>query len=119
MTPSIPTTGTRSTLDGGVKAFLANNTDLHLGGAGDFHAERSHHAKVFGFHALEKSKHAPIHQVEFTAIRGPHGTIPVRVFYPKSGEGKRSKGESGALLYFHGGGYTVGTVDKFEKTAFA
>jgi acetyl esterase/lipase len=51
--------------------------------------------------------------VEFTAIRGPHGTIPIRVFYPKSGEEKRKAGDAAALIYFHGGGYTVGTVDEF------
>jgi acetyl esterase/lipase len=37
------------------------------------------------------------------------------VFYPKSGQGKKDAGEAAALIYFHGGGYTVGTVDEFEN----
>jgi hypothetical protein len=109
----LPTVGTRTTLDPELKTFLSKNTELHLGGSGDFHDEWAHHAKVFGFHALPSSQQAPINNVEFTAIRGPHGTIPIRVFYPKSGEEKRKAGDAAALIYFHGGGYTVGTVDEF------
>lgn len=41
--------------------------------------------------------------VEYTAVRTKHGTINVRVFYPKSGEDKKVKGERGALVYMHGG----------------
>jgi acetyl esterase/lipase len=110
-----PTVGTRTNLDSGLKSFLSKNTDLHLGGSGDFHDERAHHTKVLGFHSLPSSQQAPVHNAEFTAIRGPHGTIPIRVFYPKSGEGKRKAGDAAALVYFHGGGYTVGTVDEFEN----
>jgi acetyl esterase/lipase len=39
----------------------------------------------------------------------------VRVLYLRSGEERRRKGEAGALIYFHGGGYTVGSVDEFEN----
>jgi acetyl esterase/lipase len=112
---NLPTVGTRTNLDSELKTFLSENTELRLGGSGDFHDERSHHTKIFGFHSLPSSKQAPIHDVEFTAIRGPHGTIPIRVFYPKSGEEKRNAGDAAALIYFHGGGYTVGTVDEFEN----
>ncbi|PVH83808.1 hypothetical protein DL98DRAFT_615131 [Cadophora sp. DSE1049] len=112
---NLPTVGTRTTLDSGIKNFLAKESGLHLGGAGDFHEERAHHTKVFGFHALPKDKPVGIHEVEFTAIRGPNGTIPIRVFYPSSGEERRKNGDAGALIYFHGGGYTVGTVDEFEN----
>ncbi|MCJ1382056.1 hypothetical protein MMC17_005168 [Xylographa soralifera] len=115
MTSSIPKTGSRSILDSEVRSFLADHPDLHLGGAGDFTAERSHHTRVFGFHSLDDSKQAPIHQVEFTAIRGPYGTISIRVLYPASGQEKTRAGEAAALVYFHGGGYTVGTVDEFEN----
>lgn len=70
---------------------------------------------MFGLHALPKDKIHPIDDVEFTAIRGPHGTIPIRVLYPASGKDSRNKGRAGALIYFHGGGYTVGSVDEFEN----
>jgi acetyl esterase/lipase len=62
-----------------------------------------------------QAQQASIHKVEFTAIGGPHGTIPIRVFYPKTGEEKRKAGHAAAITYFHGGGYTVGTVDEFEN----
>lgn len=41
--------------------------------------------------------------------------IPIRVFYRKSGEEHRHKGEAGALDYFHGDGSTVSSVDEFEN----
>ncbi|KAI0193482.1 Alpha/Beta hydrolase protein [Astrocystis sublimbata] len=110
----IPETGTRTTLSPSIKSFLAENPTLHLGGRGDFHSERRHHSDVFGFHALPAEKQAPIGSVRFEGLRGRHGTIPVRLFYPKSfQEGGGLKAP--ALIYFHGGGYTVGSVDEFEN----
>ncbi|THY27161.1 hypothetical protein D6D01_04211 [Aureobasidium pullulans] len=94
----IPTIGTRSQLHPETQTFLKDHPKLHLGGQEDFHDERNHHLEV-----------------EFTAVRGPYGTIPIRVLYPKSGEDKRKNGEAAALVYFHGGGYTVGSVDEFEN----
>lgn len=85
--------GYRTTLSPEIQAFLHNNPDLHLGGEEDFHAERRHHLKVFGFHNIPSHLHHPIGEVEFTGIRGPHGTIPIRVLYPsnasKGGEGRQ------------------------------
>lgn len=116
MSPTdFPTVGTRTSLDSELKSFPSKNIDLHLGGSEDFHHERAHHTKVFGFHSPLSSQQAPINNVEFTAIRDPHGTIPIRVFYPKSGEEKRKAADAAAFVYFHGGGYTVGTVDEFEN----
>jgi len=112
---NLPTVGTRTTIEPQLKAFQDKNSSLRLGGDAEFTQERSHHTKVFAFHNLEKSKQAPIGDIEFTAIRGPHGTIPIRVFFPKSGESARKDSSAGALIYFHGGGYTVGTVDEFEN----
>lgn len=111
----IPTTGSRTELAPSIKTFLKDHPDLHLGGEKDFHEERRKHLEVFGIHSIPKERVHPIGEVEFTALRGPHGTIPVRVFHPKSGEDRKKKGEAGALIYFHGGGYTVGSVDEFEN----
>ncbi|GAD92398.1 hypothetical protein SMAC_07896 [Paecilomyces variotii No. 5] len=112
---SIPKTGTRTQLDPEIKDFLSSqNPDLHLGST-DFTHERQHHTHVLGFHALPEEQRAPIGRVEFITLRGPYGTIPVRAFYPKSGEDKTNAGDAAALVYFHGGGYTVGTVDEFEN----
>ncbi|KAK4501220.1 hypothetical protein PRZ48_007027 [Zasmidium cellare] len=115
MSSKIPTTGTRTSLDQSVAAFLQKFPDLHLGGRGDFHDERAHHLKVFGIHNVPKDKINPIHEVEHTAVSGPYGTIPIRVLYPSSGQQHREKKTAGALIYFHGGGYTVGSVDEFEN----
>ncbi|KAJ9315223.1 hypothetical protein DTO271D3_4390 [Paecilomyces variotii] len=111
---SIPKTGTRTQLDKEIEAFLSKNPDLHLGST-DFTHERQHHTRVFGFHALPEEQRAPIGHVEFVTLRGPYGTIPVRVFYPESGEDRTRADDAAALVYFHGGGYTIGTVDEFEN----
>ncbi|OJJ30883.1 hypothetical protein ASPWEDRAFT_746495 [Aspergillus wentii DTO 134E9] len=110
----IPQTATRSTLDPQIQNFLSDNPNLHLGGP-DFLRERQHHSQIFGFHTLRASLHAPIDRIEHTAIRGPHGTIPIRIFYPSSSRDRQRGRDSAALIYFHGGGYTVGTVDEFEN----
>lgn len=115
MPQDIPTTGSRTTLKPSIQQFLKEHSSLHLGGDGLFTAERNHHLEVFGISNLPKDKVHGIGSVEFTAIRGPHGTIPIRVLYPKSGEEKKKKGEAAALIYFHGGGYTVGSADEFEN----
>ncbi|KAE9405707.1 hypothetical protein BT96DRAFT_915913 [Gymnopus androsaceus JB14] len=114
-TQEIPSTGSRSQLKGSIDAFLKANPDLHLGGEQDFHGERAHHLKVFGMHNIPKDKVHPIGEVECAGFRGPHGTIPVRILYPKSGEDKRKDGSAACLIYFHGGGYTIGSVDEFEN----
>lgn len=110
----IPTTGHRTELTSSLKSFLKANPGLHLGGDVDFHQERRHHLELFGWHNLAKDKQAPIGKVEFTAIRGPHGTIPIRLFYPQAVIDSSRK-DVAALVYMHGGGYTVGSVDEFEN----
>ncbi|KAL0934900.1 alpha beta hydrolase fold-3 domain protein [Colletotrichum truncatum] len=113
--PSIPEVGTRTTLDPSISSFLSENPNLRLGGREGFTSERAEHLKVFGFHALEESLRAPIEHVEYNVVRGPYGTIPIRIFYPYSGRQSRDHGNSPALVYMHGGGYTVGSVDEFEN----
>ena len=115
MQKQIPKTGSRSTLEPSIDAFLKRFPDLHLGGRGDFHQERAHHLEIFGIHNLSEGKVHPIYQVEHAAISGPTGTIPIRILYPSSGEQHRQNKTAGALIYFHGGGYTVGSVDEFEN----
>ena len=97
MSSKIPSTGTRTKLCPSISAFIGKNSNLHLGGDEDFHSERHKHLEVFGFHNLPKDSIHPIDS-EFTAVRGPHGTIPVRVFYPKSGAEKKRMGASSALV---------------------
>ncbi|KAI9692747.1 MAG: hypothetical protein M1820_009390 [Bogoriella megaspora] len=114
MSNRIPTTGNRSTLDQSLETFLKDRPTLHLGGDVDFHQERRHHLEIFGFHALPEDKRAEVGKVEFEGVRGPHGSIPVRLFYPKEVV-QKSRKNAAALVYMHGGGYTVGSVDEFEN----
>ncbi|KAI0975472.1 Alpha/Beta hydrolase protein [Xylaria arbuscula] len=110
----IPTTGPRTTLSSSVKSFIEENQTLHLGGNSDFYHECRDHLEVFGFHALPENKRVPIGDVRFHAVRGRHGSIPVRLFSPKSYK-ERTGSKLPALIYFHGGGDTVGSVDEFEN----
>ncbi|KAL2169003.1 hypothetical protein VTG60DRAFT_6576 [Thermothelomyces hinnuleus] len=104
----VPEVGTRAPrVKRGIADFLANHPDLELGGAQGYIIERRKHMEVFALHRLPKFKVNPIRAVEFTAIRGRHGTIPTRVL--------RGEGKMGGIIYFHGGGYCTGSVDQFEN----
>ena len=111
----IPWTGSRGHLDDSISAFLKQFPDLHFGGQEDFHDECFKHLEVFGIHKFPKDKAHTIREVEFTAIRGSHGTNPIRILYPGSGEDNRKSNKACGLIYFHGGEYTVGSVDEFEN----
>jgi acetyl esterase len=52
----------------------------------------------------------PIGKIEHLGLRGPHGTIPVRVYHPS----RPGPAEGAALIYLHGGGFIVGSLDQFE-----
>ncbi|KAL4880631.1 Alpha/Beta hydrolase protein [Aspergillus karnatakaensis] len=108
----IPKTAPRSTLDPEISTFTSKHPDLRLGGE-NLLSERRIHSQIFNFTSLPPSKQAQIGRVEFTALRGPHGTIPIRVLYPSIPQ-ECPRGTP-ALIYFHGGGYTVGSADEFEN----
>ncbi|OOF90639.1 hypothetical protein ASPCADRAFT_510672 [Aspergillus carbonarius ITEM 5010] len=115
----IPKTTTRTTLDPSIHHFLTTHPTLTLGGP-NLHHERQTHVQIFGITNHHHHHHhpAPIHRVEFTAIRGPHGTIPLRILYPSKPLSHPTNPESNltpALIYFHGGGYCVGSGDDFEN----
>ena len=78
------------------------------------------HGPVLGSHLpvhVQRSEHdafidrdmPPIGTIEHLGLRGPHGTIPVRVYHPS-----RRPAEGAALIYLHGGGFIVGSLDQFE-----
>ncbi|MFG1704734.1 alpha/beta hydrolase [Nonomuraea sp. M3C6] len=52
----------------------------------------------------------PIGSVDTLVLEGPHGSLPVRVHIPTMA----TSTPCGALIYLHGGGWTVGTLDEFE-----
>ncbi len=51
-----------------------------------------------------------IGRIEHLGIDGPHGTIPVRVYYPST----PGPAEGAALIFLHGGGFIVGSLDQFD-----
>jgi acetyl esterase len=75
-----------------------------LGAHKPIHIQRREHDAF-----IDKVK-PPIGEIEHLGLRGPHGTIPVRVYHPsKPGPAKGS-----AIIYLHGGGFIVGSLDQFE-----
>ena len=93
---NLPTVGTRTII-----------------GNEDFHSERAPHQNL----RLPLPTYKPPcpHLLRRIHNHGPHGAIPIRIFYPTSDESHRKSGDAGALIYFHGGGCTVGIIDEFEK----
>ncbi|KAL4972215.1 Alpha/Beta hydrolase protein [Aspergillus desertorum] len=62
-------------------------------------------------------RNSPVSQATHQrSFRGPHGTINLRVLYP-SNPHSNAQNLTPALIYFHGGGYTVGAGDDFENGA--
>ncbi|MBT7664023.1 MAG: alpha/beta hydrolase fold domain-containing protein, partial [Rhodospirillaceae bacterium] len=52
--------------------------------------------------------------IEEQSIPGPHGDIPVRIYRPKG-----ASGPLGALVYYHGGGHVIGSMDTHDGVARA
>jgi acetyl esterase/lipase len=55
----------------------------------------------------------PVAEVSEHAVDGPGGPIPLRVYRPENEE------RPGAIAYFHGGGWVVGTLDTYDPLARA
>ncbi|KAL4983312.1 Alpha/Beta hydrolase protein [Aspergillus falconensis] len=109
----IPKSASKTTLDPEIDAFLKEYPQLVLGG-GNLLEERRVHTQLMGFTSHPPEKQSGIGRVEFTGFRGPHGTIHVRVLYPSNPQ-LNAQDLTPALIYFHGGGYTVGAGDDFEN----
>lgn len=99
---SIPREVGRGTLDAQIAEFLKSAP--RLGEHAPVHEQRVAHDKLLA------KRLPPIGKVEHLGLEGPHGTIPVRCYHPS----KPGPGAGGALVYMHGGGWTVGTLDQFE-----
>jgi len=66
----------------------------------------------------------PVADVRDLAFDGPHGEVPVRVYRPEAAVdaagdgGAGDEGDDGAgartLVHFHGGGWTLGTLDSID-----
>ncbi len=98
----IPAHAVRGTLDSELARFLVSAP--RLGAHEPVHVQRVAHDRL-----IPKTL-PPIGRVEHLGLPGPHGTVPVRCFHPS----KAGPADGGALIYLHGGGWTVGTLDQFE-----
>lgn len=57
----------------------------------------------------------PVADVRDLAFDGPHGEVPVRVYQPESSVGTAGGASAArALVHFHGGGWTLGTLDSVD-----
>ena len=92
----------RTTMDPEVKNWLKDGPVL--GSHEPIHVQRAAHDRF-----IDTDK-PPIGKVEHLGLDGPHGTIPIRCFHPS----KPGIAEGAALVYLHGGGYIVGSLDQFD-----
>ena len=98
----LPETVARTTMDPEIAEWL--KTGPVLGGPESFYKQRRAHD------AFIDADKPPIGRIEHLGLCGPHGTVPVRVYYPF----KPGPAEGAALVYLHGGGFVVGSLDQFE-----
>jgi acetyl esterase len=99
---SIPQRVHSSTMDSEVGQWL--KTGPVLGSHKPIHVQRREHD------AFIDAVKPPIGRIEYLGLEGPHGTIPVRVYHPS----KRRSANMAALIYMHGGGFIVGSLDQFD-----
>ena len=92
----------RTTMDVEVKNWLKDGPVL--GSHEPIAAQRAAHDRF-----IDADK-PPIGKVEHLGLAGPHGTIPVRCYHPS----KPGLADGAGLVYLHGGGYIVGSLDQFD-----
>ena len=93
------------TLDEATAALLSQRAEA---GTKPLHAMEPPEAR--GFLASMRPEAAglpPMHRVEDRRVRVSGGSIPVRVLVPEGGI-------AGVVVYYHGGGWVVGSIDDFE-----
>lgn len=56
----------------------------------------------------------PMERIENRVIPGPAGAIPVRIYHPRRAEGGARAEPLPVVLYFHGGGWVVGSVSSHD-----
>ena len=56
----------------------------------------------------------PVAEVRDLAFDGPYGEVPVRVYRAETALDAADTGPTRALVHFHGGGWTLGTLDSVD-----
>ncbi len=64
-----------------------------------------------------KAEPLPVAQVEERTIPGPAGQIPLRLYWPNAVAGEDKVGALPAILYYHGGGHVIGSLDTHDLVA--
>lgn len=59
------------------------------------------------------TKPEPVAGIDSKTVPGPTGDIPVRIYYPLG------NGPFPAVVYFHGGGWVMGSLDEFDASCRA
>ncbi len=101
---NIPASAVRSTLEPDLAAWLSGPDAPHLGGLQPVHELRALQDR------LRPGRLPPVRRVEYLGIGGPHGTVSVPYYHPS----RPGPARGAALVYLHGGGWTVGDLDQFE-----
>ncbi len=89
--------------------------DLYLGAegpsGGPVSRERARNIRAF----LYPKPVLPTGRIDHKTIDGPHGPIPMRIYWPHSESGKAKA--SATAVFFHGGGWVLGDLDSHESHA--
>ncbi|XVH31471.1 alpha/beta hydrolase [Haloferacaceae archaeon DSL9] len=95
-----------SELDPQLAAVVA---DIEAAGVPAWHAMSVECARRVEDEVFAGDATLPVGLVRDLAFDGPHGGVPVRVYVPDDAEA-----EPPVLVYFHGGGWTLGTLDSID-----
>jgi acetyl esterase len=68
-------------------------------------------AQMAAMNAARGGEPTPVRKLENRTIPGPAGDIPIRIYWP------HVEGMRGALVYYHGGGHVIGSLDTHDKVA--
>ncbi|WP_165369293.1 alpha/beta hydrolase [Rhodococcus sp. Q1] len=82
--------------------------DLDFLSAKPFHQLGVHGARQV-VDLMRPRDHTPVHSVENFSVTGRHGEIPLRLYRPNSDP------DLPVIIYFHGGGWTLGTLDGVDE----
>ncbi|MGH7116112.1 MAG: alpha/beta hydrolase [Stellaceae bacterium] len=64
-----------------------------------------------------KAEPLPVARIEERTIPGPAGHIPLRLYWPNAAAGEAKAAAVPAILYYHGGGHVIGSLDTHDLVA--
>jgi len=92
-------------LDPETRAFLER---LARSGIAPYHRLPVPEARALHARLRADAPRPPVPRVEDRSFPGPGGEVPVRVYFPEG------EGPFGAVLYFHGGGWVLGSLETMD-----